>query len=64
MFSPPSVCLYAGYLKKLSMDSDETWWTRLVGDKNKPIRFSFRSGNLLFFKDAVKDTNNLREELM
>ena len=25
------------------MDSDETWWVSWLGDKNKPIKFQFRS---------------------
>ena len=28
-----------GYMKKLWMDSDETWWMSWVVDKNKPIIF-------------------------
>ena len=26
------------------MDYDKTWWMTCVGDKDKPIRFWFRSG--------------------
>ena len=33
------VCLCAGYLKRLWTDSDETWWTGCVCDKNELIRF-------------------------
>ena len=39
MFSPLFVCLCAGYLKKLWMDSDETWWTVWVCDHNKLFDF-------------------------
>ena len=45
MFSPLSVCLClsvylcTGYLKKLWMDSDETWLTGWVCDKDELIRF-------------------------
>ena len=38
-FSPISVCLFAGYLKKLCTDSDETWWTRWVCGKTELIQF-------------------------
>ena len=39
MFSPLSVCLYTGYLKKLWTDSDETWWTCWVCDEEELISF-------------------------
>ena len=38
-----SVCLCAGYLKKLWTDPDETWWTRWVCDKEELIQFWWRS---------------------
>ena len=33
------VRLCAGYLKKLLTNSDETWWTRWVCDKDELIQF-------------------------
>ena len=33
-----SICLCAGYLKKLWTDQDEILWTGWVYDKNEPIR--------------------------
>ena len=52
MFSPLSVCLWAGYHKTLWTDSDKIWWTGWVCDKDKLIRFWWRSGseyeNLLY----------------
>ena len=40
-----SVCLWARYLKWLWTDSDETWWTDLVADRNELIRFWWRSAS-------------------
>ena len=37
------VCLHAGYLEKLWTDSDEIWWACWVCDKDKLIRFWWRS---------------------
>ena len=34
-----SVWLWAGYLKKLWLDSDEIWWTSWVCDKEELMRF-------------------------
>ena len=34
-----SVCLCAGYLKKLWMDLDESWWTCWVRDTEELIQF-------------------------
>jgi len=34
-----TVCLCAGYLKKLWTDSNENWWTGWVCDKDELIRF-------------------------
>ena len=34
-----SVCLCAGYLKKLWTDLDETWWTSWVCDEEELVQF-------------------------
>ena len=39
------VCLWAGYLKVLWTDSDETWWTGWVCDHDELIRFWWRPGS-------------------
>ena len=39
MFSPLSVCLCTGYLKKLRTDPDEILWTGSVCDKDELVRF-------------------------
>ena len=39
------ICLWAWYLQKLWTDSDKTWWTGWVWDKNELIRFCWRSGS-------------------
>ena len=39
MFSPQSVCLFAGNLKKLLTDLDEICWTVYVYDKGEQMRF-------------------------
>ena len=38
-----SVCLWTAHLKKLSTDSDETWWTRWVCHKDDLSRYWWKS---------------------
>ena len=41
------VCFWTGYLEKLLTDSDETWWTGWLWNKEELIRFwwRFKSGS-------------------
>ena len=43
MFSSLSVCLWAGYLKKIWTDLNEILWTGRVCDKDKLVRFWWTS---------------------
>ena len=58
-----SVFLWAGYLKMLTMDSDEIWWTGWVCDEDKLTWFWWRTGSgygfqkLLIFKTIFHHWN-------
>uniref|UniRef100_UPI0035901625 uncharacterized protein isoform X2 n=1 Tax=Myxine glutinosa TaxID=7769 RepID=UPI0035901625 len=64
----PSDCINEsvlhGYLKKLWMDSDETWWTRRLWDKDKLIRFWERhmKARLEFAKKHLKDSQTEKQD--